>query len=385
MLPVGIENVDAAALRALVENGVAEGKTIEYKRELPGRRDSDKVWFPEAVSAFANTAGGDLLLGVEEKHGVPVALPGVEIDNVDGEKLRLEQVLHSGLQPRLPRVDIWPVEVEEGRYVVLVRVPRSWVGPHRVAKNSRFYARTSAGRYPLDVGELRTAFTMSESIPARIRDFRTERLARVHGRETPVPLIQGGCIVVHAVPLGAFAEARSIDIAFLQAKASLIRPMHGLGFSPRVNLEGFITSSSAGPDSCDAYVQIFRSGAVESASVLLHPTGKMVLPSVGYEEDVLEFVASYAKFAREMEIEPPHFLFLAFVGVRGYLFGVRDRVPRRRGSEAFTDDVVVLPEVVMLEHDDEPHKVMKPAFDMVWNTFGFIGSQNYDDNGVWVG
>ena len=385
MLPVGLENVDVAALRALVDNGVAEGKTIEYKRDLPGRRDSDKVWFPEAVSAFANTAGGDLLLGVEEKNGVPVALPGVETDNVDGEKLRLEQILRSGLQPRLPRVDVWPVELEEGRHVVLVRVPRSWVGPHRVEQNSRFYARTSAGRYPLDVGELRTAFTMSESIPARIRDFRTERLARIHGRETPVTLIQGGCVVVHAVPLGAFAQALSIDISSLQAEASLIRPMQADGFSPRVNLDGFITSSPAGPDSCDAYVQIFRSGAVESACVLWHREGNKVLPSRMYEADVLEFVSNYVRVARHLEIEPPHFLFLSFVGVRGYLFGVRADVRLRRGSEAFKDDVVVLPEVVMLEHDDEPHKVMKPAFDMVWNAFGFIGSQNYDDNGDWVG
>ena len=60
MLPVRIEDVDVAALEALVENEVAEGKTIEYKRELPGGADSDKVPFLEAVSAFANTAGGDL-------------------------------------------------------------------------------------------------------------------------------------------------------------------------------------------------------------------------------------------------------------------------------------------------------------------------------------
>ena len=47
--------------------------------------------------------------------------------------------------------------------------------------------------------------------------------------------------------------------------------------------------------------------------------------------------------------------------------------------------MVVLPEVVMLEHDDQPHMVMKPAFDMVWNAFGFIDSRNYDDEGNWTG
>ena len=387
MLPVGLENVDVAALRALVENGVAEGKTIEYKRELPGRRDSDKVWFPEAVSAFANTAGGDLLLGVEETNGVPVALPGVEIDNVDGEKLRLEQILRSGLQPRLPRVDVWPVEVEEGRHAVLVRVPRSWVGPHRVEQNSRFYARTSAGRYPLDVGELRTAFTMSESIPARIRDFRTERLAKIHSRETSVPLEPGGCLVVHAVPVGGFVEPFSIDISSFKVGDCPIRPMHstGLGFSPRVNLDGHITSSSVSPGSCFTYVQIFRNGTVESTCLLHAANGRMVLPGKEYEVDVLQFISSYVQFARRFEIEPPYLLFLSFVGVRGCVFGLRDAVWVRGGPEAISEDMLVLPEVVLVEQDEQPHGVMKPVFDMVWNAFGFIGSQNYDENGDWVG
>ena len=185
MLPVGIDDVDRAALRALVENRVPEGKTIEYKGKLPGRSESDVVPMLGAVASFANTAGGDLLLGVDARDGIPVELSGMEIGNPDGEVLRLEHMLLNGLQPRVPRVDLRAVEVATGKFVVLIRVPRSWIGPHRVAKNSKFYARTSAGRYELDVGELRTAFTMSESIPARIRDFRTERLAKIHSRDTP--------------------------------------------------------------------------------------------------------------------------------------------------------------------------------------------------------
>ena len=387
MLPVRIENVDVAALEALVEHGVAEGKTIEYKRELPGGADSDKVPFLEAVSAFSNTAGGDLLLGVEEEGGVPVALPGVEIDNVDAQKLRLDQVLRTGLEPRLPRVDIWPVEVAEGRFVVLVRVSRSWVGPHRVQKNRKFCARTSAGKYELDVGELRTAFTASETLPERIRDFRTERLAKIHSRETPLPLEQGGCIVVHAVPLRGYGDPFSLDISSIGFGDCPIRPIryNGVGFSPRVNLDGHITSSSVAPGSCYSYVQIFRNGAVESTCVLLGGSGEMVLPSKEYEVDVLAFVSSYVSFARRHEIEPPYLLFLSFVGVRGCVFGTRGL--RRLGMEpvAFRDEMVVLPEVVMLEHDEQPHQVMKPAFDMVWNAFGFVGSQNYDDDGNWTG
>ena len=48
----------------------------------------------------------------------------------------------------------------QGNQIVLVRIPRSWVSPHMVTHKgtSRFFARNSAGKYQLDVSELRTAF-----------------------------------------------------------------------------------------------------------------------------------------------------------------------------------------------------------------------------------
>ena len=173
MIGERINDVDVETLRVLVADRVGEGKTLEYKREMPAGGDRERVRFLKAVSAFANTAGGDLLLGVEAVDGVPTALPGLDLDSPDGETLRLENMIREGLEPRIPRVDIRPVKVAAHRHVLVVRITRSWIAPHRVRKNREFYARNSAGTYPLDVGELRTAFTMSESLAARIRDFRT--------------------------------------------------------------------------------------------------------------------------------------------------------------------------------------------------------------------
>ena len=163
MIPKLLDTIVAADLQALIDNEVRESKTIEYKRELPGNADSEKVPFLAAVSSFANTGGGDLLLGVEAEGGLPTAFPGLDIPDLDREKLRLEQIVANGLEPRLPRIDLHPVEVADGQHVVVVRVPKSWTSPHRVKKNNQFYGRNSAGKYPLDVGELRTAFTLSET------------------------------------------------------------------------------------------------------------------------------------------------------------------------------------------------------------------------------
>ena len=378
-----VNEINVEALRALVADRVGEGKTLEYKREMPGGSDGGRVRFLKAVSAFANTAGGDLLLGVEAVDGVAAALAGVDLDNPDGETLRLENMIRDGLEPRLPRVEVCPVKIAEHRYVLVVRVPRSWIAPHRVRKNREFYARNAAGAYPLDVGELRTAFTMSESVAARIRDFRADRLARIHGRETPVALNAGGCMVVHVLPLSAFTAATEIDIAAYEAGASRFSPMGASGWDWRVNLDGLVTYSAAPGSVSRAYAQTFRIGAAEWVLVLRGHDERMLLPSAAYEQHVMRCLTDYFGFAARFDIEPPWYVFLSFVGVRGcQLAGPRDT---RWLEERLTlrEDMLIVPEVVIEDRDVEPARVLRPAFDRVWNAFGFVRSFNYDDQGQW--
>ena len=54
-------------LLALIANKEAEGKTLDYKRNLVGRSETEKKEFLFDVSSFANTQGGHLVFGMEEK------------------------------------------------------------------------------------------------------------------------------------------------------------------------------------------------------------------------------------------------------------------------------------------------------------------------------
>ena len=383
MLRESINKIDVEVLRSLIANRVGEGKTIEYKREIPRGSDGGPERFLKAVSAFANTAGGDLLLGVEAVDGVAMALPGLDLDNPDGETLRLENMIREGLEPRLPRVDIRPVKVAEHRYVLVVRVSRSWIAPHRVRKNREFYARNSAGTYPLDVGELRTAFTMSETVAARIRDFRTDRIARIHARETPVALNAGGCMVVHVLPLSAFTAATEIDIAAYEAGANWLSPMAASGWDWRINLDGLVTYRAMPGSESRAYAQTFRTGASEWVLVLRGHEERMALPSATFEQDVMRCLTDYLGFASAFDIEPPYFVFLAFVGVRGCQLAGPRETHWLEERLTLREDVLIVPEVVIEDRDVQPARVLRPAFDRVWNAFGFVRSLNYDDEGEW--
>lgn len=94
-----LEAIEEMHLMELVSTGVPEGRAIEYKRDLPGRSDSEGKEFLADVCSFANASVGDILYGVEEDGGVAVGVPGVTVANPDAEILRLESVIRSGLDP----------------------------------------------------------------------------------------------------------------------------------------------------------------------------------------------------------------------------------------------------------------------------------------------
>src|SRR5215471_17078845 len=64
-----ITSIREADLLSLIDTKENEGKEIDYKRLLPGKSDADRREFLYDVSSFANTSGGYLIFGIEERGG----------------------------------------------------------------------------------------------------------------------------------------------------------------------------------------------------------------------------------------------------------------------------------------------------------------------------
>lgn len=97
-------------LRALLRQ--PEGETLEFKSGLPDAYELQRV-----VAAFANTHGGTVVLGFDERaqRAVGLAHPGVAAGHV--------QEWLEGVTPPLD-VDIESVEIEPATHLVVVRVPQ---------------------------------------------------------------------------------------------------------------------------------------------------------------------------------------------------------------------------------------------------------------------
>jgi predicted HTH transcriptional regulator len=153
MIPKPLAGVTEADLLALISNGVMEGKMIEFKRELPGGQDADKKEFLGDVSSFANTTGGDLLFGVEAVQGVATQLVGLANGDLDKELQRLDALIADGLDPRI-RYAHAIVPLTGNKPVLVFRIERSWIAPHRVVYkgHDKFYGRSATRKYPSTSG-----------------------------------------------------------------------------------------------------------------------------------------------------------------------------------------------------------------------------------------
>ena len=191
-----LDAITEADLHALISTGVPESPIIDYKRNLNGSSDNEKREFLADVSSFANTLGGDIVIGIDESGGLPTAIaPAADID---AEIRRLESIALAGLEPRIANLRIRSVPVSAGN-AIIVRVPRSFVPRHRVIAhgNNRFYARAGSQKYEPNVEQLRHLFTDAPAMLERIRSFHADRLVKITAGDTSLPLGLLGKVVLH--------------------------------------------------------------------------------------------------------------------------------------------------------------------------------------------
>ncbi len=387
MINKSIGEITEQDLQTLVAQKELEGKTIEYKQELPGNTDTDKKEFLADISSFSNSSGGDLIYGVVEDQGMPKALDGLDIGDFDQIKQRLENLVRDGIEPRIPSLNIQPVPLSNTRTALVIRVPKSWSSPHRVRYqgHDKFYSRNSTGKYQLDVAELRIAFNLSETVTERIRNFRRDRISNIVANETPILLPDTAKMVLHLIPITAFSSVQSHELSKIASHSEKMSPMFSSsGWSNRYNLDGFLTYADGGEQK-HSYVQLFRNGIIEAVETsMLEPTehGRLI-PSLLYEQKLIHSLSNYLSVLETLTVEPPIFVFLALLGVKGYRMGT-NRFIHVYEDHVIDRDIILLPEITIENYQVIAEDVLKPCFDSIWNACGFPSSLNYKD-GKWVG
>ena len=384
MIPVKLDDARVEHISRLIDAGASESKTLEFKRDIPGKDGSAKHEFLADVCALANAAGGDIIFGIDENDdGVATGIVGQAV-NPDNECLRLQDIVLHGLEPKLTGIHAHAIMVEEGKYVFILRVPQSWVPPHRVKTNQHFFIREGRRKRQLDMPEVRNAVIQSESLRERIRSFRADRIGRLIAGEVPVPLVDGAIEVLHVLPLSSMLSSKSVDVIDYQRNHFIPVISGGMGGLWKINLDGALNCRNITTQGCDAYTQIFRDGMVEGVRVFAQRgSGLYQINTCKLEYELIDFLEKLKPELEVLELNAPITLMYTLLRAKSAEFYIRDRFHLDDHQGRFDRAIITLPEVVIEDLSLPAENLLKPVFDLIWNAAGFAGSPNFDADGEW--
>jgi hypothetical protein len=394
---LALDQIDEAQLQRLIDGRASETRDIEYKRDTYGNADKDHGEYLADISSFANTAGGDIIIGMNAKGGVPTGFTPLQIDP-DAEILRLENIARSGLQPRIFGLIIRKVPIATGGFILAVRIPRSYNQPHRIVRQGtghhRFYARSSAGKFEPNVDELRLLFVRAPQLAGRIRDFRFDRIAKIAANEALVPLLDTHALTLHVVPFSAFDSRIPLPLDQQHRLYSAFPPISSPPSGFRINVDGLLMLSNAQENAKAqrAYVQVFHTGIVEAvaSSFLLGdgtPRNPLRLTALKTEASIVKYSHTYLRTLLELGCVPPFALLVSLIGVKGvqYSFSSGSAYSSFEDEAGTLDrDQFHFSEIIIEDVPSDPYeyaKLLRPLLDQTANAAGRATTRSFDTSG----
>lgn len=382
---VPVSALDGPFVQQLFDDRVPESATLDYKSRFSLlKTDQEKRDYLKDACALANARGGLIVWGIEEVDGVPTQIVGIGDDSVDEGIRQREQLVAKCTEP--PIYDLRTIQVSVGeRRLVVQRIGRGLTGPHMITLggSDRFYIRMSRHNEPMDYGGIRRAFTASEERIDAVRRLRSQRIARIVARETPVHLEHERLVALHVVPI--ISRTSPLHAAAIRAASAHFGTLWADGpGSARINFDGVaFHDGTYREDGTSMYCQVFRSGMVEAVG----PAGSFTqdrLPMPEIEHRILQRASEYVHGLLGLDFTYPFAIGVTLIGVKGCKIF--------QGHEAaigyahpIRDELLLVPEVVVESPDDAIDVALCDACDWMWNAAGHLRSPHFDDLRRWNG
>jgi hypothetical protein len=129
----------------------SEGLRVEYKRDFDA---NVRERLSKAVSSFANSHGGVLVVGVNTVNGEPQAPFGFEPPAREELALTVENICLQNIYPPVfPRTTVVPSDVGT-RVFLVIEVEESGEAPHAIENSKKVYVRTGNAANPYDLADV---------------------------------------------------------------------------------------------------------------------------------------------------------------------------------------------------------------------------------------
>ena len=137
-----ITQITFADVVSFCKQRIPESVHLDYKKDFPTNLE-------KTISAFANTMGGLIIIGVEDKDSKP-KFPVKGIKYQEGLRERVNNIILSNIYPPVfPEIQVCgPVN---DMTFVIIRISQSNMTPHYIRHRTKIYIRTDDVNHPEDL------------------------------------------------------------------------------------------------------------------------------------------------------------------------------------------------------------------------------------------
>ena len=192
----------------------------------------------------------------------------------------------------------------------------------------------------------------------------------------------------HFIPHSALAGGSDIDMVLAAKQHDYLQPFCAeyTGYLT-YNLDGIVTYRPVGDGASLSYLQVFRSGILESATSSLFRVwdGSLRLHARALAQELGAFLARARELMKTLDISPPASLYVSLLGARGAVLGISEDLRFHRGLKArpFDRDNLLLRELFLVDWDSDTMSALTPLLNELWQASGFARCFDYTDAGEW--
>lgn len=192
--------------------------------------------------------------------------------------------------------------------------------------------------------------------------------------------------VLHLVP---FVRPQEISPEDVRRHQGLLPPVERVDeYLGKINLSGYFTVKQfKSADKPTGYVQVFKSGELESVRILQHNEIDKFLFADRIDSDLIRSIWSYSTALGALGVSPPTIIQVRFAGMKGFSLCSS----KLEGASPEIDvDKFVLPAVKISDWNqisdiERVADILKKPLDALWNAAGVSRSHSYSVNGDWLG
>lgn len=169
-------------LEDLLSHNEEESLKLEFKNSEALK---DKKELAKDVSAMANSAGGVIIYGMNEKNHKADSLSTIDGDKYNKEWI--ENVLISNIHRPIEELKIHPIRIDENiaKSIYIVEIPESDDSPH-MASNNRYYRRHNFQSIPMDEYEIRSLYFKTKTPNLRIESVANRHTVEIEEHKNGV-------------------------------------------------------------------------------------------------------------------------------------------------------------------------------------------------------